>query len=760
MIDFALNFAFPAAGPLPLALGFGAPWMLWGLAAGSIPIVIHLLNKRKFRQTDWAAMRFLLAALKKNKKRIELEQWILLAIRTLLILLIVSAMARPVLESLAPAMFAGERSHRVLVLDGSMSMNRNLTDQTRFDRARALARQIVKEARRGDVLSVILMGDPPKVIVGEPSPNLDQVGREIDLITPSHGATDLLATFGSLRRVLESSPLPNKEVMFLTDLQRATWARPGTENAAGLKSETDKLTAAGVRPVLIDLGAAGEVNVAVTDVRIESPVVLAGVPASVRAQVRNYGVTPKPGVLVRMIVNGQLGPERAIDLPVGESVSLDFTHVFREPGDHVIEIVSDADPLVPDDRRSLVASVKDRIRILLVDGDLNPEPFAAETDYLAQALAPAESAQQQGDAGAPAGNDPSVVPPIALEVIPESRFGNVELALYDVIVMANVSQPSDEEAVALDKYVRQGGGLAIFTGDRIVTEGWNSRLATPERMLLPAIIGATVGDAARKTGAFLIDPLSYRHPLVTDYEGAAPAVQSGLTQVATWQYNKLTRPPDSDARVALAFDTGDPAVVEANRGRGKVFLFATSADSQWSTWPLHPSYPVVMGEMALLAASGRTGEKNLIIGQSIDQAYPTAAGAAPVILRTPNKGVRELTLRPAADGSYLRIDPPETSGVFEAEIGSPVSRRDKFAVNVPVVESDPARIEPAALKDSVPGFDPVVIRSADELTKAAEEVSRRGEIHRPLLIAVLVLILAETVMSWWMGRRVTRVSVT
>jgi hypothetical protein len=760
MTDFAAALtAFASPMPWTLALGFGAPWMLWGMAAGSIPIVIHLLNKRKFRQTDWAAMRFLLAAIKKNKRRIELEQWILLAIRTLLILLLVGAMARPVLESLAPAVFAGERSHRVLVIDGSMSMSRKLTDQARFDRAKNLARQIVKEARRGDVLSVILMADPPKVIVGEPSPNLEQVGREIDLLNPGHTGTDLLATFGSLRRVLESSPLPNKEILFLTDLQRATWARPGSENAAGLKTEIDKLNEAGIRPVLIDLGAAGEPNVAVTSLTVESPVVLAGVPVQVRTQVRNFGAAPRNAAMVRMIVDGQLGPERNVDLPVGESITLDFTHVFREPGDHVVEIVTDADPLTPDDRRSLVATVKDRIRILLVDGDLNPEPFAAETDYLAQALAPSESAQP-ADPANPGASDPGALPPIALEVIPESRFGAVELATYDVVMMANVSQPSDEEAASLDKYVRQGGGLVVFTGDRTVAEGWNSRLATPERMLLPASIGAAVGDANRKTGAFLIDPLSYRHPLVTDYEGAVPAVQSGLTQVATWQYHKLIRPTDSDARSALAFDTGDPAVIEAERGRGRVFLVATSADSQWSTWPIHPSYPVVMGEMALLAASGRTGEKNLTVGQPIDQAYPTGAGSAPVTLRSPERGVREMALRPAVDGSYLSLPPQEISGVYEAEIGPPVSRRDKFAVNVPVVESDPTRIDPAALSDAVPGFSPVIIQSADELSRAAEEVARRGEIHRPLLLAVLALILLETLMAWWMGRRVTRVSTT
>jgi hypothetical protein len=199
-------------------------------------------------------------------------------------------------------------------------------------------------------------------------------------------------------------------------------------------------------------------------------------------------------------------------------------------------------------------------------------------------------------------------------------------------------------------------------------------------------------------------------------------------------------------------------VIEAARGRGHVVMIATSADSKWSTWPLHPSYPVVMGEIALLAASGRTGEKNSLVGQEIIQSYPATAGAAAVTLKTPDKGARELALRPEADATYLRLAPPETSGVYEAAIAPPVARTDRFAVNTPVVESDPARVDPGSLKELVPGFDPVVIKSAEELTKAADEVARRGEVHRPLLLAVLVLILLETLFAWWIGRRVVRVS--
>jgi hypothetical protein len=743
--------------PWMLALGFGAPWMLWGLAAGSIPIVIHLLNKRKYRQTDWAAMRFLLAAIKKNKRRIELEQWILLAIRTLLILLLAMAMARPVLESLAPALFAGQRSHRVLVLDGSLSMTRKLTDQTRFDRSKNLARQIVKEARRGDLISLIIMADPPKIIIGEPSPNLEQVGREIDLATPTHGATDLSATFASLRRVLDSSPLPNKEILFLTDLQRATWARPGVDNNAALKAEIDKLNESKIRPVVIDLGAAAEPNRAVLGLSLTSPVVTVGVPTNIRVQVRNFGPEPKPATRVQLVIDGQLGPEQTVDLSVSEPVTINFTQIFRSEGDHVVEAVIDEDPLGVDDRRRLVIPVKEKIRVLLVDGDLNPEPFQAETDYLAQALSPLETGQneQPPAAGAPAEPEQT---PMLIEVVPESRLGSLDLSGYDVIMLANVAQPSENEAVTLDKFVRTGGGLVIFAGDRIVADGYNSRLATATRDLLPAQFGTSVGDAAKKSGAFLIDPLGYRHPIVAAYEGATPAVTSGLTQVATFQYAKLTRNPESPSRVALAFDNGDPAVIEAARGRGHVVMIATSADSKWSTWPLHPSYPVVMGEIALLAASGRTGEKNSLVGQEIIQSYPATAGAAAVTLKTPDKGARELALRPEADATYLRLAPPETSGVYEAAIAPPVARTDRFAVNTPVVESDPARVDPGSLKELVPGFDPVVIKSAEELTKAADEVARRGEIHRPLLLAVLVLILLETLFAWWIGRRVVRVS--
>ncbi len=157
--------------PVLWAIGFAnLPLLQMGIAATALPILIHMLNRRKHREMRWAAMRFLVAALRKNQRRVKVEQWLLLAIRTLVVLLVVSAMAKPFLESLGAIALPGQRTHRVIVLDGSLSMAYSSADITHFDRAKALASRLVRDARRGDVLSIVLMADPPKILVGAAPP--------------------------------------------------------------------------------------------------------------------------------------------------------------------------------------------------------------------------------------------------------------------------------------------------------------------------------------------------------------------------------------------------------------------------------------------------------------------------------------------------------------------------------------------------------------------------------------------------------------
>ena len=733
--------------PIVLALGFANPLLMWGVAAASVPIIIHLLNLRKFREVPWAAMRFLVAAVRKNSRRVRIEQWILLAVRTLVILAVVSAMAKPFLESLgAVPVLAGRRTHRVVVLDGSLSMGYAADEGTRFDRAKALAAQLVKVAHRGDAISLVIMGDPPKVVIGDPSPNHDQVLKELNEVVMPHGGTDLTASFLKLDEVLAVSDIPQKEIVFLTDLQAATWRRPeGGKGDDGLKRIVTRIEARKPRSVVIDLGVAGSENRAVIDLRLGSPVVTANNPVLVRAVLKNYGPNRKDGVGVRLVVDGVLGPSQSIDLPVGEAQPVVFTQTFATPGDHLLEVQLDPDRLTLDDRRRLAVPVRDQLSVLLVDGDYKQEAFQAETDYLAQALSPG--------ATVPGAATTSM---IRTEVVPEGQLARRDLSEFDVVALCNIAQFTGDETNALDDFLKQGGGIIVFGGDQVVADNYNRLLFADGKGILPAPIGPSVGDAARKESGFEFDGLGFRHPIVEPFANEPDAVVSGLTKTKTWQYHKLKLPAGSAAKVALAFDSGDPAVVEAPRHRGVVIQVATSADAGWTTWPLHRSYPPVMEQMVLEAASGRLSERNVRVGQPFDQAFPIAGASAPVAVTLPGGKIAATKLQADGGVTLLHFAETELSGQYQIKIGPPLALEAIFAANPDPAESDPLKLDRAGLAAAVPGWNFVYMTNWKELTGNAAAVSRKGELHRPLLYALLALLLIESLLAWRFGHHATR----
>jgi len=729
--------------PIILALNFANPALLWGLGAASLPIIIHLLNRRRFREMRWAAMRFLLAAMQRNSRRIRIEQWLLLAIRTLIILLVVSAMAKPFLESLgALPIIAGRRSHHVLVIDGSLSMAYNASDVTRFEQAKSLAAQFVKDSRRGDAISIVLMADPPRVVIGDPSPNHAEVLKELEQITLPHGGTDLAASFEAIVRVLDASSIPQKEVVFLTDLQTASWKRPEGARDDALKLALERLAKQEARSVVIDLGKGGEENHAVTDLRLDPPIVTEGAPIRARAVLRNYGGQGAASVRAQLIVDGQLGPEETVSVPIGEDTPVDFTHTFSTPGDHVLEVKIDEDHLKLDNQRWQAIPVHEFLRVLLVDGHFKSEPFQAETDYLSQALSPASDSN----------GSPSM---IRAEVVSESQLTRADLTPYDAVILCNVAQFTESEVATLDDYLKQGGGVVVFGGDQVVRDNYNRLLYADGKGILPAALGPVVGDANAKQSSFGLDPLKFAHPIVADFAGAKESVQAGLTGARTYQFHRLSLPKGSMAKVALAFENGDPAVIESPRSRGTVIQVATSADTGWTTWPLHQSFPPVMEKIVLEAAAGRLSERNVKVGQPLDQALPASGAGASVSVALPDGRTLPSKLQFDGSVSLLHFEETEFSGPYQVKVGPPLALESLFAANPDPAESDLNKFDRWGLAEALPGWKFAYITNSKELSHNASAVSRRGELHRPLLEAVLVLLLVESILAWYFGHHST-----
>ncbi len=156
----------PLATCLPFAFLFSGPLLALATAvgAGSVPVLIHLFSRRRYLIVPWAAMRFLMAAQKQNVRRLRLEQYLLLALRVLMLVLVVLAMAsvmpwaeavwqRLFPEGTALAAPGSLRAYKILVLDGSFSMGAKAEERTAFERAKTRARQILDESPRGDGFS-------------------------------------------------------------------------------------------------------------------------------------------------------------------------------------------------------------------------------------------------------------------------------------------------------------------------------------------------------------------------------------------------------------------------------------------------------------------------------------------------------------------------------------------------------------------------------------------------------------------------------
>ena len=778
MSNSLLLWQIDAGWPTLFGFGFGSLAMLGWLGAAAAPILIHLWNKRKYHEVPWAAMEYLLAAMRRNARRIQLEQWLLLALRTLLVLLLVLAAAQPYLEQVGLPFVPGQRTLKLLVLDGSYSMAYKPTDKTRFEKAKQIAQQIVEESRQGDAFALVLMAAPPSVIVGTPAVEARPFLEEIENLKMLHAGADLPVTLAKVEEILDraaGSGLARSEVYFISDMGRNTWMpelgrRESPAEARGGASPAGKSTSSGAAHaqgsavadseatgldamaafrqqverlakqatlVVIDVGQGGGAeNLAVTELTTNDPFVTVGAEMAFNVEVRNFGQQAQNHHLLECFVDGRRVKETYVDVAPGAEARAGFNYRFESAGDHVVEARLGADLLDIDNHRWLSQPVKSHLRVLCVNGKPAAGGLAGATDYIVRALNPEE--------------DPAQLGVVRTDVIAESGLLEQNLAQYDCVFLCNIGQFTGSEARWLDSYLRQGGGLVFFLGDRVQSDRYNQVLDSERGVhVLPARIGPLAAESQ-----YRFDPLDYRDPLVSVFKGRE---QAGLLTTPIYRYFKLTLPEHSRASVPLAFDDGDPAIVTETIERGRVILAATDGSlssvdavhrTPWNAWPAWPSFLPMVQEILAAAVAGQQGQRNVQVGQPLGELVDANSATAALVLTTPDKRREELRTTTDQDGVRWSFGDTMLSGIYAVEYGSPRPHDEDYAVNVDTAESNLARIDPEELPK---GFVMHSQSGIDEPTNA--EVGRRSDLHRMLLYGVLGLLFTETLLAWRFGNR-------
>ena len=715
----------------PPAFGFASPWLLLGLGLAAVPVIIHLLFRRPHRDVAWAATRFLLAATKKHARRLQLEQLILLAVRVAALLLIAFALARPYVGTPRATGGPDPPRLRILVIDTSFSMSHEVAGQSRLDLAKVAAGEIIDAAKPGDAFLLIDMSrHGPGVLIEQPSYQPGQVAAVLGELETTFDRCAPTAALGEAARLLaEATQLPEKEVLLFSDFQQADWrAATGGELRRVLDDIAEQAT---VR--LFNAARPPETNVAVTSLDIEEALVRTGEPCRLTVTLRKFGNVEESRERVELHVDGRLVATETVDLRSDDEATVVFSHVFAETGPHAIEVRLPPDAVAADDVRYLAVTARDRLRVLLVNGQPAGLPSQRATFYLRQALAPVG---QRGSAGQ------SDFEPV---VIDDGQLAGQELVDFDVVVLANVGIVTDRERDRLRSFAASGGGVVLALGDNIQLDDYNRLFADAgDQALLPLRLTERIGNPVRPERAIQFETSDLTHPIVRPFAGNPG---TGLDTDFVLAGANAVLAEKGLADVPLRFTTGEPAIVAATVGAGRVVLLTTSVDTTWGgPWPqTGRSFLPLMHEIVRYAATGRPAGRTARVGRPIVWTRPERIAGLSASISGPDGATATVPATVGQHGLTVEFEETRRPGIYTASLGPPIARNEAFAINVDPTESDLTPLPENERTALVPNAETLVPGMTG---KTATVALPDWTLSRWLLAIAFGLLATEQILAW------------
>ncbi|HSV15883.1 MAG TPA: BatA domain-containing protein [Tepidisphaeraceae bacterium] len=734
-----------------LAFSFLSPsFAIAGLVLASLPIIIHILNRRRFKTIDWAAMDFLLRAMRKNRKRLRFEQWLLLATRCLVLALLGFALARPLSCSENSMAGVGQRTGlHVIVLDNSYSMAYEAdrpNAKTHFEHAKKLIEQMIDQlAPGGESIAVITAARPATAVLAKPTYDLQQARAAVDRIAQTEGGTDLA---GALRLAIdvgrENEKQANKNLYLLTDATRSAWQTPESEAVKFAGQELAEL----YHITNFNLSKGRQWNQAVLDVRPGSNLVTAksNFGSEFLADVKGFGDARDATIQWRL--DGNVLPGGGtVHLAADTPPQTQSQAVIKTGGPHVVTVsLLGDDRLKLDNTRSRVVNVASELKVLIVEGQRSTGPLGGSGAFLQLALAPPRD-------GATSGNASQSDSYIAPELISDLELSNRVLTDYRAVLLCGVGQIQPAQADQLQHFVEAGGTLILFMGEPVSSDNYNSVLLP--RKLMPGPLTKRMNAGADQRGfVFDFNPNGVLHPLLKAF---ANQEKTGLDTAQVYTYWQADVPNDPQIRVLnyRAADgastrpggASDPAITINTLGRGRVVFVSTTANADWTTLPAKPAYVALMQE--LLSGSINAGDAwmNLAVGQRLDVPTNIKFTSTPTLV-DPQSKVIPLEPTTTADGSpSFRSPPLNAYGVYTL---ATANGNVPVAVNVPAAdEADVQTIDDAAIKSALGGIDAVM--ADDQLPRQAESVTAGNDLGWNVMGVVMIFVALEAFLAMRFG---------
>lgn len=704
--------------------------LLAGAAAFLIPLLIHLLNKRRVQTVRWGAMHLLQEVLRQRKRRLNIEQWLLLAVRIAIPIVLALCLARPVLTALRS--FGLGKTSLVMLLDDSFSMRAPAAGGSPADRARQDTTRILEAQPKGSDAQVILAGGAAHRLLDQPTTSLDVIPKQLAEVPSMAGPVKVQDALQTATATLAKAAHGARELAIVSDFQASDWQ--AAANGASLPA-LDDLLKQEPRPQVTFYRLAGDLgeNLSIASADVSALVVAQQQTVGLRVRIQNHGKRPWQDVAVHLEADGARIRTSRVSLPSeGESL-ISFNHAFDTVGDHSLAVRLEGDSFADDNAFYTVVQVRDQLNVLLVDGDPSTEPLGGAADFLELALAPYQSASA------------SLKDLIRTTKVDSRRLREADLKGKEVVILADVDRLQGGRLQELDKFVKAGGGLIVFGGPHCDLDWYNREFFRKGEGLLPAKIKG-LQRAANATLPARIQQQRLTHP-ATVYFNDARGGRLQDAEFLTWL--ELDGAETQGLRPLLQLDRGSPLMLEKARERGRVILAATTADAEWSNLPLQPFFVPLMQRLVTHLATQSTVSAWDAVGAPLRVVLPKDRVGVEYTLRGPT-GLEQV-LRVKADGDKALLESPliTTPGIHRLTQGA---QTRLLAYNLDPAESALAPLPVEQVRKLAERHQASFVESFEDWQKLDRTRRHGSELWQPFLLGLLALLFVEVLLQQRIAR--------
>ncbi|HVO74327.1 MAG TPA: BatA domain-containing protein [Ignavibacteriaceae bacterium] len=687
------------------------PVILFGLLAASIPVLIHLLNLRKLKKIDFSTLAFL-KELQKNKiKKIKLKQWLLLALRVLIIIFLVMAFARPALKGVAiGGTTSAAKTTAVFILDNSFSMSVVDSKGSYFNQAKETIKELIKQLQEGDDASLItIAGGNDEEMIG--TNNLADFSSKVEQAEISYASGYLHDALIKASKIVSASKNFNKEIYILSDFQSDRLAKEGS------LSDLSQILNEKVKIYSFNYSGKEVFNLGIDNLKINTRIFEKDKPVSFDLTVENFSKQSAEDAVVSIFINGERSAQQSVDIQAGESARLTMEAPVKNTGYINIYAELQDDEIIYDNRRYADLFIPPEIPVIIFADD--PE----DASFVSLALTVSEKENL-----------------LKVTVKNTNQISSTDLSQVKTIILIGT-----ENAEGIDKFrsfLNDGGGLFIMPGKNTGEAGYSSII---QQLNLPGVKGAA-GEKNQQANSFLFEDVAYEHPLFQNI-----FAHEEKTSIRGKEAEKIESPQifyhfkintEGKGRNIISLNDGTSFLSEYKFGRGKLFLMNTAPVLEWSTFPIKSIFAPLINKSVYYLAFHNEEDEEYLAGETvninINNSYPPQ-----IKIERPDDS--EEFIKTNNEQNFISYNKTGLAGIYKIYSGEKIYRM--FSVNADPSESSLKYMSKSEFQDYLKKikFKGVYIDINRNQNPAEVVLQARfgSELWKYLLLAAIILAFIE-----------------